>query len=103
MAEKEFLLVVYDISSDRRRTKLHNALLDYGTPVQYSVFECWLDKKEQAQLKRLIKRIVRPKKQDSVRYYRLCAACVQKVKVVGGAEVTGEPPAALIVGDAEGG
>lgn len=33
---RQFVLVVYDISDDRRRTRLHNTLLDYGTPVQYS-------------------------------------------------------------------
>ncbi|MEM2889797.1 MAG: CRISPR-associated endonuclease Cas2 [Candidatus Hadarchaeum sp.] len=42
---KQLVLVVYDISNDKRRTKLHNVLLDYGTPVQYSVFECHLDEK----------------------------------------------------------
>ena len=31
---KQFIVVVYDISVDRRRTKLHQALLDFGTPVQ---------------------------------------------------------------------
>lgn len=103
MAKKEFLLIVYDISNNRRRTKLHDALLDYGTPVQYSVFECWLDKGEQTRLKRTVRRIVRPKKEDSVRYYRLCAECVEKIEVLGGAEVTGEPPPALVVGDADGG
>jgi CRISPR-associated protein Cas2 len=40
MNNKQFVVVVYDISNDKRRTRLHNALLDYGTPVQYSVFEC---------------------------------------------------------------
>ena len=103
MGKRAFLLVVYDISNDRRRTKLHDALLDYGTPVQYSVFECWLDKKEQAQLKGVVRRIIRPKREDSVRYYHLCADCVADIEVLGGAEVTGEPPPALVVGDAQGG
>jgi len=45
---KQFVLVVYDISSDKRRTRLHNKLLDFGTPVQYSVFECLLGAEELA-------------------------------------------------------
>jgi CRISPR-associated protein Cas2 len=92
-----FILVVYDIPSDKRRTKLHNALLDYGTPVQYSVFECLLDKKQEAQMRRTVERLVRPKK-DHVRFYRLCAACVEKITVIGKQEVTGDPPPAIVVG-----
>ncbi|HIP96765.1 MAG TPA: CRISPR-associated endonuclease Cas2, partial [Anaerolineae bacterium] len=40
-----FVVVAYDISNDRRRTKLHDTLLNFGTPVQYSVFECIVDQK----------------------------------------------------------
>ena len=32
-------VVVYDISDSRRRRRLHDQLLNYGTGVQYSVFE----------------------------------------------------------------
>ncbi len=94
---------VTDRVLQRAVLQVMNLLLDFGTPVQYSVFECWLDKEEQKQLKRAVKRIVRPKKQDHVRFYRLCAACVEKIETLGGADVTGEPPPALVIGDAEGG
>lgn len=40
MAEKTLYVIVYDISNNKRRTKLHTALKNYGSPVQYSVFEC---------------------------------------------------------------
>ena len=103
MGKKTFLLVVYDISNDRRRGKLHQALRDFGAPVQYSVFECWLDEEEQAQLRRVIRRIVRPKKGDAVRFYFLCATCVDKIEVLGGVDVTGPAPPAWVVGDGEGG
>ena len=92
-----FLLVVYDISSDKRRTKLHNTLLDYGTPVQYSVFECSLNKEDMLRMKKAVGRIIRPKK-DHVRYYPLCANCLEKVEVIGGRDVLGKPDAALVVG-----
>ncbi len=92
-----FILIVYDISSDKRRTKLHNTLLDYGTPVQYSVFECNLTKEEIGLMKKAIQRIVRPKK-DHVRYYPICARCLKQVDVIGGADVLGDPPHALVVG-----
>lgn len=97
MSERTFLLVVYDISNDRRRTKLHNLLLDYGTPVQYSVFEMRLKKNEIAKMKRAVMKVIKPKK-DQVRFYSLCANCVAKIEITSGKEVVGEPPSAIIVG-----
>ena len=44
-----------------------------------------------------VQRIVRPKK-DHVRYYPICATCLKKVDVIGGVDVLGEQPAALVVG-----
>lgn len=35
-----FMVVAYDVPSDKRRTRLHKQLKNYGDPVQYSVFEC---------------------------------------------------------------
>jgi len=39
-----FYLVSYDIPDDKRRTKLAKTIKDFGDRVQYSVFECLLDK-----------------------------------------------------------
>jgi CRISPR-associated protein Cas2 len=87
MSDKQFMLVVYDISVDRRRTKLHTALLDFGTPAQYSVFECWLTAARRKQMLAKIRKIIRPRK-DHVRYYTLCAACVEKIETTLAGEVT---------------
>lgn len=97
MAEKDFILVVYDISSDKRRTKLHNALLDFGTPVQYSVFECLLTEKEQERMKKKVMKVIRPKI-DQVRFYHICAECLKRVEVTSGKEVLHEAPPAILVG-----
>jgi CRISPR-associated protein Cas2 len=91
---KQFVLVVYDISNDRRRTKLHNVLLDYGTPVQYSVFECRPDDKALERMQKAIRKVTRPRK-DNVRYYWLCEDCQKRIQA-SGSEVTSEPPAAII-------
>ncbi len=77
MSKKRFYLVVYDISNDRRRTRLHKRLQDYGTPVQYSVFECLVDEEELARMKKMILRTIKPKL-DQVRIYHLCDACLKK-------------------------
>jgi CRISPR-associated protein Cas2 len=97
MADKDFILVVYDISSDKRRTKLHNALLDFGTPVQYSVFECLLTEKELRRMKSRIMRLIRPKK-DQVRFYSICAECLKHVEVTSGKGVLHEEQRAVIAG-----
>lgn len=94
---QQFILVVYDISSDKRRTKLHNALLDYGTPVQYSVFECLLDEVAAKKMRQAVKRVIRPKK-DHVRFYYLCANCLKKVEATAGKEILSELPDAIVIG-----
>jgi CRISPR-associated protein Cas2 len=96
MAE-QFILVAYDISDDKRRTRLHNALLDYGTPVQYSVFECLLEKKEERKMRAAVQRTIKPTK-DHVRFYYLCASCLRKVETTGKREILSDLPPAVIVG-----
>jgi len=50
MSRNRFL-VTYDITTDKRRTKVHKTLLDYGDHVQYSVFVCELNEREFIQLR----------------------------------------------------
>jgi CRISPR-associated protein Cas2 len=85
----QFVVVVYDISDDKRRTKLHNVLLNFGTPVQYSVFECLLDGERLAEMKRSVERVIRPRK-DRVRFYYICQQCLSKTEVTSGEEVLHE-------------
>jgi len=78
MSDKlHFYIVVYDISNDRRRTRLHKRLLDYGSPVQYSVFECLLNDKDLQKMKKMIRRTIK-EREDQVRIYHLCEACLKK-------------------------
>jgi len=86
---RQFIVVVYDISSDKRRTKLHNTLLNYGTPVQYSVFECLLDGEQVDEMKQAIERVIRPR-EDRVRYYHLCQQCLKKTEITSGPEILHE-------------
>jgi CRISPR-associated protein Cas2 len=92
----QFVLVVYDISNDRRRTKLHNKLLDFGTPVQYSVFECLLDEEGLERMKKAVMRVIRPRV-DRVRFYYLCARCLPRTEVTCGKEVLSDQPDTLVV------
>ena len=63
-------VISYDISNDKRRTKLSTLLDMYGTRVNYSVYECELNQTKfhkllyEIELKKLIN-----KKYDSLRFY----------------------------------
>lgn len=92
---KQFYVVVYDMPNDRRRTRLYNALQDFGTPVQYSVFECLLDAEEFARLKGRVAQIIKPNA-DHVRYYRLCAACQRTIETTGGPEKLEDDPVIIV-------
>lgn len=76
-------VVAYDISVDKRRTKVHNTLSGYGTWTQFSLFECWLTRRQFVELRAKLAKHV-DAKVDSVRFYPLCGACREKVVTVGG-------------------
>ena len=84
-------VIAYDIPDDKRRTKVHKILLGSGKWTQYSLFECFLTRKELVLLRsKLTEHLVA--KEDSVRFYPLCANCVSKVETVGG-----PPPADTVL------
>ena len=87
LSDESMLYVVsYDIPDDRRRTRVHSALTGYGTWVQFSVFECFLDRKQRMLLQaRLLDEI--HQRDDTVRIYGLCGACIPKVEVLGRGDV----------------
>lgn len=77
-------VVAYDIAVDRRRSIVHNTLCGYGSWTQYSLFECWLTRRELLELRaKLGKHVVAA--EDSVRFYPLCGACQNHVITVGSA------------------
>jgi CRISPR-associated protein Cas2 len=76
-------VIAYDIPSDKRRTKIHKILLGHGKWTQYSLFECFLTRKELLLLQTKLARHLLAD-QDSVRFYPLCANCVARVETVGG-------------------
>jgi CRISPR-associated protein Cas2 len=92
---QQFVVVVYDISDDKRRTRLHKRLRDFGSPVQFSVFECVLSAKQLKGMKAALQKIIRPRI-DHVRLYFLDEAARKKIEVFGRKKVT-EKPDSLVV------
>lgn len=80
------VVVTYDISEDKRRTKIHNILKSYGQWMQYSVFECDLTPTQYAKLRSRLNKIINSET-DSIRFYFLCGCCQGKVERIGGEAV----------------
>ncbi len=81
-----FYVVSYDISDDSKRGRVAKVLLDFGTRVQYSVFECIMDDEALARLESRLKDLMAD--DDSMRVYGLCARCEKTVTILGTGKVT---------------
>lgn len=77
------MVVSYDIGSDRRRRKVAEIMEGAGYRVQYSVFECDLDDEGLKRLQQRLRPLVSKRAGESVRFYPLCAACRERITVVG--------------------
>lgn len=81
-----YVMVSYDIVEDRTRTKIMKFLKDFGDRVQLSVFECDLNDVQFKRMKEGVEKLIN-KKEDRVRYYRLCKACIDRVVISGWGEI----------------
>ena len=70
-------------------------LEDYGTRVQYSVFEVNLEARHVKKMRSRLERVI-DKKEDSIRFYTLCGACYQSIEVLGVGRA-GEKPAEVLI------
>lgn len=77
-----YLVVTYDVTSNRRRTKLADALEDFLGRVQKSVFEGELEDWRMPELRRIVMKHIDPGR-DNVRIYRLCVRCRGGVEMMG--------------------
>jgi len=76
------ILIAYDISDNRKRTRFHKFLKEFGLNTQKSVFECDLDRQGIQTVVSCAQKLIDPAT-DSVRIYRVCAACQRKARISG--------------------
>ena len=76
------VVVAYDISDDKARTRFHEILGEYGVPQNRSVFECRFSKKELEMVKSRAEALI-DAKTDSVLFYFLCRRCEANRKTLG--------------------
>ncbi len=80
--QSHLYVVAYDIPSDKRRTQVHKILKGFGKWTEFSLFECFLTKKELLQMHaKLAKHL--DSDTDRVRIYTICDACLPKIETVG--------------------
>lgn len=76
-------IIAFDVSEDPRRYRVARALLDRATRVQKSVFEApRLQHAAYLRLRSKLEGLIEPRT-DSLRYYRLCAACAARIEYAG--------------------
>lgn len=70
--DKQFVLIIYDITDNKRRVKFAKLMEGYGKRVQKSAFEAMLSNKKYDKLIQEIPHYIDPKQgEDSVRIYRI--------------------------------
>ena len=77
-----FVVVSYDISDTKRRTKVMKALKNYGAHVQYSVFECELKDRSYKKLRERLSKLI-SSQHDNIRFYFLDEDGVKKIEAIG--------------------
>ena len=74
--------VAYDITDDKRRNKVAKILKDFGTRIQYSVFECDTDRRALLRLQNRLQKVINLA-EDTIIFYHLCAACEKQIDRIG--------------------
>ncbi|MDI6738917.1 MAG: CRISPR-associated endonuclease Cas2 [Candidatus Edwardsbacteria bacterium] len=90
MNSDHFVLVSYDVVKDGRRNKIATILEDYGRRLQYSVFECELDREHLDEMRLRLLKIYCPE-EDKIGFYHLCRDCVKRREFYGEHEEPEEP------------
>lgn len=79
---KQFLVVAYDITDERRRRRIAKTLEKYGLRCNESVFECMLTQSKINLLQQQLLKLT-DKSSDSILYYFLCLPCAMKRESIG--------------------
>jgi CRISPR-associated protein Cas2 len=90
-----FCVVAYDISDNRRRTRLFKLMKGYGVHTQFSVFECDLTDIQYARMLVGISELVLPD-EDNIKVYQVCKSCLRSMHLFGKAKSLSKPDCIII-------
>lgn len=83
MVKKQFYVVAYDVSDDKRRANVIKVLQKYGNRINLSVFECMLSDSQFRNLKEAIIK-ASDRKNDHILVYPICLNCFTKIESLAG-------------------
>ena len=83
---KKFYVISYDIKDDKRRMRVFKLMRNFGTRVQFSVFECILSDEKTNELVKKIGEIIKTD-EDSIRMYYIPDSLKSKIRIIGVGEV----------------
>lgn len=91
------VVIAFDVSNDRIRYKVVRVLGDYAVRVQRSVFEAPdLNRAAYLRMRSRLERLI-DRRTDSLRYYVLCGACVERIHHEGAGPGPLDPPESVEV------
>lgn len=88
-------LVCYDIADDNRRQRISELLLDFGSRVQESVFQCLIDVPLADRMLERLKNTI-DADSDSVFVFSLCDACLARSTDLGVARQASDPECYIV-------
>lgn len=87
---RSLVIIAYDTPSDRRRRRIARLADDFGSRIQRSVFEAWLDRRQREWLTARIRAEI-DETEDSVYIASICARCEVEVERLGQTAATRIP------------
>ena len=78
--------ISYDVSDSKRLGKVAKTLENFGIRIQFSFFECEMEKEQLENLKSALLKII-DKKEDSLRIYPLCQDCTERTDSLGNGNI----------------
>ncbi len=82
---EQYYLVAYDIADEKRLVRVAKKMESYGVRVQKSIFEAALDPASKTKLQAALLELIDPE-EDGVKFFPLCARCLQRITLVGEGE-----------------
>ena len=90
-----FIVIAYDIPDNKRRYRVNKILGNYGKRIQYSVFECEIQKVHFEQMKEKLQKVTKTN-EDNIRFYFICKECYNKALIWADESLTKYPNYYLI-------
>jgi CRISPR-associated protein Cas2 len=94
--KKNFYVIAYDVTDDKRRNKVVKLLQKYGKRSNYSVFECMVTDAQLSNIRKSLLAIIDTKDCDSIAFYPICLNCFAKISYLPPKAIS-NPPKIIVI------